>query len=72
MSKMIMFKGYREARRCKRCKKVYYPSAPDICCKCGTKLYNNYAIGPHRTDDCEVVIAKKTLFGWKVKEGDEE
>lgn len=61
---------YIEARQCADCKKVYKKS-PYICKKCGARLLNDLSCGTYRTNKCNVVIAKKTLFGWKVKEVEE-
>ena len=73
-----MMAGYREVCRCKECGKIYPNGIPYICEKCGTEIGTEtpiifQALG-HRevtlTDKCEKVIAKKTLFGWKVKDSD--
>lgn len=70
--------GYMEVSRCKVCGKIYENGIPYICCKCGTKIGTETAIFLQAigckevtlTDKCERVIAKKTLFGWKVKSSD--
>lgn len=72
-----MMDGYREVSRCKECGKIYENGIPYICKKCGTKIGTEtpiivQALGYKKvtlTDNCEKVIAKKTLFGWKVKTG---
>ena len=62
--------GYREVFRCKECGKIYENGIPYICQKCGTKIGTETPIilAVALTDNCENVIAKKTLFGWKVNE----
>lgn len=72
----MLFKGYMEVRQCADCKKIYL-QVPYICKKCGAKLLEDRTVLLHtetcRTDKCKVVIAKKTLLGWKVKkEGAED
>lgn len=67
--------GYREVYRCKECGKIYENGIPYICQKCGTEIGTEtpiilQALGYKEatlTNNCEKVIAKKTLFGWKVK-----
>lgn len=67
-------KGYAEYRQCADCKKIYKapPYTPYICKKCGSRLLEDksflFTTEVHRTDKCNLVIAKKTLFGWKVRE----
>lgn len=65
---------YIEVRQCADCKKVY-KKVPYICKKCGARLLEDksflFTTEVHRTDKCKVVIAKKTLFGWKVKKVEE-
>ena len=69
---------YKSVSRCKKCGKIYPHGIPYICSKCGTEigteplktlklmgLVNGDVI---LTDNCEKVIAKKTLLGWKIKE----
>ena len=74
-----MMAGYREVFRCKKCGKIYGNGIPYICQKCGTEIGTEtpiifQALG-HKavtlTDNCENVIAKKTLFGWKIKASDD-
>lgn len=72
MSDRYLFKGYMEVRQCTDCKKIYLPAlTPNVCKKCGAKLLEDRWTLLHtetyRTDKCKVVIAKKMLFGWKVK-----
>ena len=67
--------GHREVSRCKKCGKIYEHGIPYICQKCGTEIGTEtpiifQALGCKEvtlTDNCENVIAKKTLFGWKIK-----
>lgn len=47
---------YELVSRCKKCGKIYPHGIPYICYKVTL------------TDNCEKVIAKKTLLGWKIKE----
>lgn len=69
---------YKSVYRCKKCGKIYKYGIPYICGKCGTELGTKthiilQAIGYGEvtlTDNCESVIAKKTLFGWKLKESE--
>lgn len=71
---------YKYVTRCKACGKIYENGTPYICHKCGTMLGTEtsiflQALGAGQvtlTDNCEKVIAKKTLFGWKVKKGGEQ
>ena len=71
-----MMAGYREVCRCKECGKIYENGIPYICERCGAEIGTKtpdffQALLGHGevtlTDNCEMVIAKKTLFGWKVK-----
>ena len=69
---------YELVSRCKKCGKIYPHGIPYICYKCGTEIgtempkflqsmgfgYGDVIL----TDNCEKVIAKKTLLGWKIKE----
>lgn len=70
-------KGYREMRQCNNCCKIYEQGKiPHICKKCGVRLLEDketilYGRVTIRTDNCNVVIAKKTLFGWELKKGGE-
>ena len=69
---------YKRVSRCKKCGKIYPHGIPYICYKCGTEIgtetptilkligYGDVTL----TDNCEKVIAKKTLLGWKIKESD--
>jgi hypothetical protein len=62
---------YKERCRCKQCGKVYSHGIPKYCKKCGTKLGVDYLWFDDKlylTDDCEKIVAKRTLLGWKVKE----
>lgn len=68
-------KGYKRVCRCKQCGKIYESGIPDVCVKCGTEigtptpfLLQEMGLGKMTlTDKCEKVIAKKTMFGWKVR-----
>ena len=70
-----MMAGYRKVSRCKECGKIYENGIPYICQKCGTEIGTEtpiiFQVLGHKevmlTDNCEKVIAKRTLFGWKVK-----
>ena len=69
---------YKSVSRCKKCGKIYPHGIPYICGKCGTEIGTETptilkAMGlgygaVTLTDNCEKVIAKKTLLGWKIKE----
>lgn len=65
---------WKEVMRCKACGKVYDGPIPEICVKCGTRLGTVSAFmalfGQRqvlRTDKCELVIAKRTPLGWKIR-----
>lgn len=60
-----------EVVRCKECGKIYKPSrTPDICKRCGARLYTlpDIIFGIKCLVRADKVIAKRTLRGWKVKE----
>ena len=71
---------YKRVSRCKKCGKIYPHGIPYICGKCGTVIgtktptilksigYGDVTL----TDNCEKVIAKKKLLGWKIKEDEAE
>lgn len=67
---------WKKVCRCKECEKIYPSGIPLICRKCGTEIGINtpmllQMLGHGEvtlTEKCEKVIAKKSLFGWKVKE----
>lgn len=66
---------WQEVKRCKECGKIYSDTVPEICVKCGARLGTVSAFmalfGQRqvlRTNRCESVIAKRTAFGWKVRE----
>lgn len=71
---------YERVCRCKKCGKIYPNGIPYICSKCGTEIgtktptiLKSMGLGYGEvtlTDNCEKVIAKKTLLGWKIKESD--
>lgn len=68
--------GYQKVSRCKECGKIYPSGIPYICSKCGVEIGHPtpmllQALGYREvilTDKCEKVVAKKSLFGWKVRE----
>jgi hypothetical protein len=68
--------GYQMVSRCKECGKIYPNGIPYICSKCGVEIGTPtpmllQALGHGEvtlTDKCEKVVAKKGLFGWKVRE----
>lgn len=72
--------GYKEVCRCKECGEMYTKGIPYICTKCGTKIGTPtplilQVLGNGEvtmTDKCKKVIAKKTLFGWKIKQNEKE
>lgn len=63
--------------RCKECGRIYEGGIPCICKKCGEEigyptpmLVQAFGGGPVTlTEKCEKVIAKKGIWGWKVREG---
>ena len=67
---------YQMVSRCKECGKIYSNGIPYICEKCGVEIGTPtpvflQALGHGAvtlTDKCERVVAKKGLFGWKVRE----
>ena len=71
---------YKRVSRCKKCGNIYPHGIPYICSKCGTEIGTEMPKFPQLmgfgygdvilTDNCEKVIAKKTLLGWKIKESD--
>lgn len=71
-----MSKGYIKVSRCKECGEIYPNGIPYICKKCGAEIGTPtpmllQALGCGEvtlTDKCEKVVAKKGLFGWKVRE----
>ena len=66
--------------RCKECGGIYPNGIPLICRKCGTEIGTTTPAllqmlgqgGVKLTKKCEKVIAKRGIFGWKVKESDGE
>jgi predicted nucleic acid-binding Zn-ribbon protein len=72
--------GWREVYRCTECGKIYQDEIPYICKKCGTEIgettpYIFQVMGFREvlpTDRCEMTVAKRTLFGWKVRKSKEE
>lgn len=70
---------WKEVKRCKECGKVYDKGIPEICVKCGARFGTASAFmalfGQRRvlrSSKCETVVAKRTLFGWKVREAVED
>jgi hypothetical protein len=71
---------WKRVNRCKECEEIYQNGIPYICRKCGAEIGKPtpmllQALGHGEvtlTDKCEQVIAKKTLFGWKVRESEEK
>ena len=69
---------YKRVCCCKKCGKIYPHGIPYICRKCGTEIgteiptiFKSIRYGDViLTDNCEKVIAKKTLLGWKIKESE--
>lgn len=61
---------YKQYRQCADCKKIY-TRAPYICKRCGARLLEKrgflFDTKIYRTDKCNLIIAKRTLFGWKVR-----
>ena len=70
-----MMAGQREVFRCMECGQIYEKGSPYICKECGREIGTEtpiiFQVLGHKevmlTDNCEKVIAKRTLFGWKVK-----
>lgn len=61
---------YREVLRCKECGKIYdngWRLVPDICGKCGNRLYTAINYSSRTLRGGEWVIAKPTLRGWVIK-----
>lgn len=67
--------AWKKVNRCKECGKIYANGIPYICKKCGVEigrpspmLIQAMGGGPvTMTDKCEKVVAKKSLFGWKIR-----
>ena len=67
---------YAKVCRCKDCGKIYENGIPYICSKCGAELGRPTSMilqmmGSGEvtlTENCEKVIARKGMFGWKVRE----
>lgn len=70
---------YREVYRCKSCEKIYAKNIPYFCDRCGMKIGRPTPIiiqmlGAAEvtpTEQCEKVLARKNIFGWKVRESEE-
>ncbi len=74
---MIALMGkYIKVCRCKECGKIYGNGLPYICSKCGAELGRPTPMRIQMmgfgdvtlTKNCETVIARKGVFGWKVRE----
>ncbi len=71
---------WKKVCRCKECGEIYPNGIPLICRKCGTEigittpvLLKMFGQGEViLTKKCERVIAKRGIFGWKVKESESE
>ena len=69
-------RGYKPVSRCKDCGKIYDKGIPYICSKCGAEIgkptptiLQMMGCGEVTlTEKCEKVVAKKGLFGWRVRE----
>lgn len=67
---------WKKVNRCRECGKIYEKGIPYICRKCGAEIGRPTSLiaqalggGPVTlTEKCEKVIAKRGLFGWKVRE----
>lgn len=70
---------YKKVSRCKECGEIYPNGIPYICRKCGATIgtptpmiFQALGHGPVTlTDKCEMVVAKKTIFGWKIRKEDD-
>lgn len=71
-----MFSSWRQVVRCKNCNKVYPHGAVLICKRCGVITAKESSIAKllggsnacMLTENAEHVIARRTLFGWEIKE----
>ena len=69
-------RDYKKVCRCRDCGKIYDKGIPYICSKCGAEIGRPtptilQMMGSGEvtlTEKCEKVVAKKGLFGWKVRE----
>lgn len=69
---------YKEVCRCKECGEIYDKGIPYICRKCGVRIGTSTPLVMQMlghgevtlTEKCEKVIAKKVLFGWKIRKED--
>lgn len=69
---------YKEVCRCKECGEIYDKGIPYICRKCGARIGTSTPLVMQMlgrgevtlTEKCEKVIAKKVLFGWKIRKED--
>lgn len=72
--------NWKKVCRCKECGGIYPNGIPLICRKCGTEIGATtpaflQMLGQGEvtlTKKCEKVIAKRGIFGWKVKESESE
>ena len=73
---MAKFNKYTVVVQCTKCGKIYPDGIPYVCFKCGETIGQHNMIGEALLGkkgaitmvNARKVIAKKTLFGWKVKE----
>ena len=71
---------WKKVCRCKECGEIYPNRVPLICRKCGAEIGITTPVFLQMlgqgevtlTKKCERVIAKRGIFGWKVKEGESE
>lgn len=74
--RIILVRDYKKVCRCRDCGKIYDKGIPYICSKCGAEIGRPtptilQMMGSGEvtlTEKCEKVVAKKGLFGWKVRE----
>ena len=74
--RIILVGDYKKVCRCKVCGKIYDKGIPYICSKCGAEIGRPtptilQMMGSGEvtlTEKCEKVVAKKGLFGWRVRE----
>lgn len=72
-------RGYKKVCRCRDCGKIYDKGIPYICSKCGAEIgkptptiLQMMGCGEVTlTEKSEKIVAKKGLFGWKVREPQE-
>lgn len=69
---------WKKVNRCRECGKIYEKGIPYICRKCGAEIGRPTSLlvqaiggGPVTlTGKSEKVIAKRCLFGWRVRESE--